>query len=285
MALSSSELRELADLNLAESLREHALWSESGIIDERHGTLRVVSNTRFAAGMFNTVIRTSDQAVDAATWLDEQRRFFVERGRGFSVYTRGERDRPLATACTAAGFEIGDEHPGMACERALPESSCDRRVRIELATDPLALARVIDIEASAYAPMGLPESVLRKVMSAPTRLLRPSMLWLLASWEGEPAAAALVVMSHTPLRSSAKSRASAAGLYWVATAPAFRGRGLGQACTRAATNAAFERGARAVVLQASRMGEPIYRKLGFREVTRYRWFWTERARSAALTGR
>jgi hypothetical protein len=31
-------------------------------------------------------------------------------------------------------------------------------------------------------------------------------------------------------------------------------------------------GAEAAVLQASVMGEPIYLKMGYREVTRYPWF-------------
>ena len=63
-----------------------------------------------------------------------------------------------------------------------------------------------------------------------------------------------------------------AGLYWVGTVPESRGRGLGAAVTRTLANHAFERGARAVVLQASPAGEPVYRTLGFREITRYPWF-------------
>ncbi len=79
--------------------------------------------------------------------------------------------------------------------------------------------------------------------------------------EERPAAAAVAILSD-----------GIAGLYWVATLPEARGRGLGEACTRLAGNRAFELGARCVVLQASKMGEPIYRRMGYREVTRYRWY-------------
>ena len=63
-----------------------------------------------------------------------------------------------------------------------------------------------------------------------------------------------------------------AGIYWVGTLPEARGRGIAEACTRAATNAGFAAGASFAALQASVMGEPIYRRMGYREVTRYPWY-------------
>ena len=63
-----------------------------------------------------------------------------------------------------------------------------------------------------------------------------------------------------------------AGIYWVGITPEARKRGLAEACTRWVGNAAFERGARCVVLQASPQGEPIYRRMGYREICRYGWW-------------
>ena len=65
---------------------------------------------------------------------------------------------------------------------------------------------------------------------------------------------------------------------WVGTTEAARGRGAGAAITVAATNAAFDRGARLASLQASPMGESIYARLGYRELFNYR-LWA-RARPA-----
>jgi ribosomal protein S18 acetylase RimI-like enzyme len=62
-----------------------------------------------------------------------------------------------------------------------------------------------------------------------------------------------------------------AGIQLVGTIPGARGRGLGELCTRWAVNAGFELGARAIVLEASDAGEPLYLRLGFVEVSRYRW--------------
>jgi len=62
------------------------------------------------------------------------------------------------------------------------------------------------------------------------------------------------------------------GVYWVGTVPAARRRGAADAVTRHVTRAAFEQGARMVTLQASAAGEPVYRRMGYREVGRYARF-------------
>ncbi len=63
--------------------------------------------------------------------------------------------------------------------------------------------------------------------------------------------------------------AGVVGLYSVGTLPAVRGRGLGRAMTVAALRDGRDRGYRIGVLQGKEMGVPIYRRLGFREVSRF----------------
>lgn len=59
------------------------------------------------------------------------------------------------------------------------------------------------------------------------------------------------------------------GLYSVATLPEYQGRGIGEAITRYAVGRARESSScRRIVLQATRQGGALYRRLGFREVTR-----------------
>ena len=63
-----------------------------------------------------------------------------------------------------------------------------------------------------------------------------------------------------------------AGVYGVNTVEWARRRGVGMAVTWAAVSVAREWGCRAVVLQASQMGFPVYRAMGFESVVEYARF-------------
>jgi GNAT superfamily N-acetyltransferase len=63
-----------------------------------------------------------------------------------------------------------------------------------------------------------------------------------------------------------------AGIYAVSTLPEARGHGLGTALTVAPLRDARQAGYRVATLQASEMGYPIYRKLGFQEVCQFKMY-------------
>jgi ribosomal protein S18 acetylase RimI-like enzyme len=76
--------------------------------------------------------------------------------------------------------------------------------------------------------------------------------------DGQPVATSALSISH-----------GVAGIYWVATREAFRGRGIGRALTTVALLAGRERGLNIGSLQASSLGEPVYRRIGFTTVGYY----------------
>ncbi|WP_205650241.1 GNAT family N-acetyltransferase [Actinoplanes solisilvae] len=61
-------------------------------------------------------------------------------------------------------------------------------------------------------------------------------------------------------------------LYFIGTQPEHRRRGIGTAMTRAVLRQAAARGVETAALTSSAMGEPVYRRLGFREIADYRVF-------------
>jgi ribosomal protein S18 acetylase RimI-like enzyme len=79
--------------------------------------------------------------------------------------------------------------------------------------------------------------------------------------DGEPAATTQLIVAD-----------GVAGLYYVGTRAAWRSRGLGEAVTRHAVRSGAAPGCDVATLQASPVGYPVYKKIGFRDVAYYQTF-------------
>lgn len=260
MSTADFQLLELSDSNLAEAQREQVRFASGHHIEERQDVLLLASATRYPAGPFNSILPLGPGTGDAAALFERARSWFASKQRGFTVYLRNHRDRALSALCEREGFTRVAESPGMVLTR-LPESKAlAAGVRIL----PLTVERALDfveVSAAAYESMGLAPDVTRKAFVSPERWLAPQWHVQVVYESDRPVAGAMLLFSH-----------GIAGVYWVGTRPDARGRGYADAVMRVITRYAFEHGARLVVLQASPMGEPVYRRLGFREVTRYPWY-------------
>jgi GNAT superfamily N-acetyltransferase len=56
------------------------------------------------------------------------------------------------------------------------------------------------------------------------------------------------------------------GIWWVATLPEARGRGLSSRLLRVALDEARERSVRTSTLQATKLGRPVYERIGYRDI-------------------
>ncbi len=90
---------------------------------------------------------------------------------------------------------------------------------------------------------------------------REDLGYFLARLEGQPVGTSVAVRTN-----------NVGGIYSVGTAVDARRRGVGTAVTWAAIDAIRGWGCEAVVLQASAMGYPVYRSMGFEEIVRYARF-------------
>jgi ribosomal protein S18 acetylase RimI-like enzyme len=256
--MTSAELIELSDLNFWEATRELSRRAGGAVLDE-DGLLLYAGGHPLPV-LANGVFR-SDPRVSAADTLARARAFFARRRRGFTVLVRAHADADLRDAATAEGLLPMGDMPAMVLDHrladAVPPAGAELR-RVVTAADTVAYGSVM---GPAYATYGMPEDVLPAMLSCVETVCAPHIVSFLALLDGEPAAGAMTVVTH-----------GVAGIYWVGTTPAARGRGLAELCTRAAGNAGFDLGARVAALQASVMGEPVYRRMGYVEVSRYPYF-------------
>jgi ribosomal protein S18 acetylase RimI-like enzyme len=242
--------RNLMDLNVL------GAEGSGGMVQAQDGELFFAS--RSTAPFLNGVMRELPGG-DASELLSRARSFFFERARGFVVFA-WPGDPELEEAALAAGMSpVLERYPEMICRSPLEHLPGDVRAVTDV-EDAAAYWRICD---EAYPSIDFPPGLFTETFP-PQLLLDPDRVWAcIARQDGRPAACASLWLT-----SGAESDVGFIG--WVAALPEARGRGLAAACTVQATNRAFELGAEIVSLQASPMGEHIYRSLGYEELFAYR---------------
>lgn len=252
-------------LSHLEFCREQARWSgDRGEVVERDGVLLFATATDFPV-IFNGVARL-DPWVPASHVLDVAEAWFGERHRGWSVLasdlTTGV-DEDLAAAAEARDLFALGQAPAMVCEGRLAEAVVPDELEARWVGAEARVDDFVVVSDSAYRSLGMPPEVVVDLVHAPASLIRPHLriVVLHDRISGDPLACALLLLSH-----------GIAGVYYVSTLEAARGRGLAELATRLVTNDGFNRGAAFVTLQSSPMGEGIYRRMGYRDLYRSQTF-------------
>lgn len=180
---------------------------------------------------------------------------------GAWVVTPLSRPADLGSALLRHGWVLDEgDFPWMAAEieplvASLPEAPAG--LEIEVVEDDAAQARWLQAMTRGFG-MGA------DVQGAMSRLAAavgygPDRPWrrFVGSIDGLVVGSAGVMVA-----------AGLAGVYNVATPPDMRGRGIATAMTAAALREGLERGYRFATLGASRLGYPVYRRMGFEDVCR-----------------
>lgn len=247
-----------AHLNLVDSSRQLLELDPGAVVEVESGWMLGAGSHPHPV-ISNAAFRTDD-GVDAGELIARARAFFGERGRGFSVWVRGEEpeDRDLATAADAAGLQHAWAMPEMVLASPVEAPPLPVRAELRRLSTGDEVGDYWDIAASSYVSLGFPPEVFGFYQDR-EGLLADNVAAFIAYLEGRPVSIAMTIVSH-----------GVAGIYWVGSLEEARGEGLGRAVTAAATNAGFELGADLASLQASPMGKPIYEAMGYEAIFDYR---------------
>jgi GNAT superfamily N-acetyltransferase len=207
----------------------------------------------------NAVFRVDDE-LDPNELLDRAQAFFTARDRGFAVWARTDlgEDRELIGTAERAGLQAVFEMPEMVLGRRADDDGPPAGVELHRVASQDDADRYWEVAAAAYASIGFPPEVFA-FYDNHEGLQADNVAAFLAQLEGRPAGIAMTIVSH-----------EVAGIYWVGCTEEVRGRGLGRTMTATAVNAGFDLGAKTASLQASPMGESLYRQMGFETIFNYR---------------
>lgn len=178
------------------------------------------------------------------------RAYFAERKLPFQLTVRSGSDEPVK-ALEALGWQRS-AHPLPAMSLTLPTdvAVAPEELVVEEVKTPEALAA---FRETAFRSFGYPVQVAPRFMNE--RLVAaPNTRLFAGRVGGEVVATSLLVTTG-----------AVAGIYWVATLEAERGKGYGEALTWKAVAEGQAAGCSIASLQASMLGRPVYTRMGFAE--------------------
>jgi GNAT superfamily N-acetyltransferase len=191
-----------------------------------------------------------------ATALAAAEAWFDRRGAPFVLSLRDPDDDALLAAARERGYRELRSQPAMLLSPLPLDCGRGPGLEVQTVTDSAGVSAYASVEAEEparhAAHRAADEALAAAVLSTPGIRLFVGLV------DDAPVARSMAVVS-----------AEMVGVTNVYVAPSARRRGLGTAMTTAAISAGVELGATAACLEASRMGEPVYQRMGFREVFRY----------------
>ena len=225
--------------------RGAACASPDGRVIEREGLIATVMPVVPERSVFNSVIYEDAQALEAS--IDELAAAYDAAGVVAWTVWVPEHDRASAELVAGKGHVLDATPAAMVCDPA--GVSRPAPGVLDLLPDP-SFADVATLNDLAY---GYPDQPFQRALG--DARAAGAHLYV-ARLDGEPAAC--VVADDHP--------GGDCGIYWVATSPKARGRGLATALMREALADAHERGRRTSTLQATKLGQPIYERVGYRSI-------------------
>jgi GNAT superfamily N-acetyltransferase len=190
---------------------------------------------------------------DVARACERAEAYFGAQKLPFFVQVRDDRETLCAPVLRERGYARVDALPVMALS-PIPQEPIRRGDRAVPGFEISEVASEADLEdyrITAFAGFGIPVQAARLFLTEAFWRM-PGVRLYLGRLDGVAVATSALVSSP-----------GVAGIYWVATHPEFRKRGFGEVVTWAAVCGGARDGLPVACLQASAMGAPVYRRMGF----------------------
>ncbi len=244
------ELGRLADENLMASWVK--LGSGGGASIRTSGSAAFVA-TGIPVAFFNGVF-VAGPVDEPDRLIADAIEFMGECGVPWLLWLRDGVDSELLAAGRRAGLTEAGGPPGMVLP-AIPDTpAAPAELEITTVSDAAGVEVFRDLTARGF---GLPMEIVERIVAEPL-LDDPEIALVVGSVEETPVSCAML-----------STTGSTAGIYNVATPAEHRRRGYGAAVTWAAIEHGVRRGCDHSVLQASEMGAPVYRAMGFTDIGPY----------------
>lgn len=251
--MTDAALADLSDTNCFETFR--ALSTASGMAVLEDGALLCV--TTGAPVAFLNVGFVRRPLDDPEAGLARAVAFFDGQRLPFVIRIREGLDAEAERAAERLGLPYTDTVPGMTLHPVPEPPPPPAGLRITRVSDD---AELNVFQEAMSAGFGMPIDIARRLMTR--RTIGTDGL---ECYVGRVDGATVGVSSLFRIGRTA-------GVYNVAILPAFRGRGFGAAMTWHPVARGRAAGCDVAVLQASKMGLPVYARMGFRVVAPYRTF-------------
>ncbi len=261
IAMDREELLRAGDLNLVEVLRHYARHHPGGVVHEEDGVV-LFAGSPVWPGPFDDGAFVLDRRTEPDRVLALAAEFFEGLRPAYSVWLADHHDPALERAALDAGLApLGEGDPQMVLHARLADAVPPEGVELRQVVDDRTREDYLTVLRGSFTPaQGTPPEVFDGYFGTVESLCAPHVRTVVAYEHDRPVAGAMVIISH-----------GVAGVQYVGTVEGARGRGHGELVTRWVGNTGFDLGARVAALQASDMGEPVYRRMGYETVTRYRY--------------
>lgn len=225
--------------------------------------------TGIPSSLFNGVFQAQLDEDQLDTKIEDAMAVFKAIGAPMYWWT-GPATRPvdLGKHLQAHGLQHEYDFPGMGIDLlTLGDAQPPAGLTIKPVRDAQSLRTWCDVLTRGFGMPGLVGDAYLDMFVGTGLGVELPWRWYLGLLEGEPVATSMLALS-----------AGVAGIYYVATLPEARGRGIGTAMSLRPLLDAREMGYRAGILRSSEMGVGVYRRLGFQEYCKIgRYVWTREA--------